>query len=106
VWVQNYESFQTGSCRVNFLFWKFSEIIGNFRKLLEIFGNYWKILSRSETTNLFSKDLKGCIFFRKFSEIIVGVRDDESSQTGSCRVNFCFRKFSEIIGKHCWSVKR
>ena len=36
--------------------------------------------------------------FRILLEIIVEVRDDESSQTISCMVNICFRKYSEIIG--------
>ena len=88
--------------------------------LSEIFGNYWKILSGCETRLKYSdRFLKGDFCFRKFSEIIgnfrkllgniVRVRDDESLQTGSCRVNFVFgnfRKFLEIIGKYCWSAKR
>jgi len=44
-------------------------------------------------------------------ENIVGVRDDESLQTGSERVNFSemfgnFRKFLEIIGNYCRGARR
>jgi hypothetical protein len=42
------------------------------------------------------------INFRKLLENIVGVRDDESLQTGSYRGIF----FSEIIGKYCRGARR
>jgi len=78
---------------------------GNFRKLLEIIGKYcwsarWWISS--------DRFLNGELFFRKFLEIIVGVRDDESLQTGSKRLNCFFgnfRKLLENIGKYCWSAR-
>jgi hypothetical protein len=56
---------------------------GYFRKLLEIIGKYcWSARPRISSDRF----LKGEFFFlnfRKLLENIVGVRDDESLQTGS-----------------------
>ena len=98
------------------IFRKFSEIIGKYclgvrRRISsdrflkgeffwDIFGNYWKILSRCKTTILFRQVLKNWIFFgnfQKLSENIVEVRDDESFQTGSKRVNFFFENFRKLL---------
>jgi len=98
VGVRDDESLQTGSKRLNCFF-------GNFRKLLENIGKYcwsarWRISS--------DRFLKSELFFRKFLEIIVGVRDDEILQTGSKRLNCFFGNFKKLlenIGKYCWSAR-
>ena len=82
----------------------FTEIFGNYRKFSLIIGKYcWS------ARRIFSdRFLKGDFFignFRKLLENIVRVRHDKSLHIGSLRVNF-FRKFSEIIGKYCWSARR